>query len=186
MADMTHSPRHPQTASGGFGHAWPALLLVTQANRDAAAALLLAMQQAFGNPSGHAMQPDELHCWYTDAHDADVASQAADTLMLLTTNASTVLATTGAATSIAAAPSLIHATPLSAHTVAVEPSFSAQALLCSGSVPWVCTLSLQWAAKKSERLAETSVKSATWEGILGRCDARAAGVVQCGNPIVGS
>ena len=100
--------------------AWPALLALTQAsrdlmalaiggqtrdpamqqaqafaNRDAAAALLLAMQ-AFGDPSGHAMQPDELHCWYTDAHDAAaVASQAADTLKLLTPNASTVPATAG-------------------------------------------------------------------------------------------
>ena len=98
--------------------------MLTQASRDAAAALLLAMQ-AFDDPSGHAMQPDEMHCWYTDAHDAaDVASQAADTLKLLTTNASTVPATTGAAPSIAAAPSLIHATPLSAHTVAVEPALA--------------------------------------------------------------
>ena len=121
---MTHSPCHPQTAPGGFGHAWPALLALTQANRDAAAALLLAMQ-AFGDPSGHAMQPDEMHCWYTDAHDAaDVASQAADTLKLLTTNASTVPATTGAAPAIAAAPSLIHATPLSTHTVAAEPAIA--------------------------------------------------------------
>ena len=102
---MTHSPCHPQTAPGGFGNAWPAILALTQANRDAAAALLLAMQ-AFGDPSGHAMQPDEMHCWYTDAHDAaDVASQAADTLKLLTTNASIVPATTGAAPVNAAAQS---------------------------------------------------------------------------------
>ena len=82
MADMTHSPRHPQTAPAGSGHAWPALLALTQANRDAAAALLLAMQ-AFGDPSGHDMQSDEFHYWHTDAHDAaEVASQAAVTLKL--------------------------------------------------------------------------------------------------------
>ena len=83
---MTPNPCHPQTAPGGFGHAWPALLALTQANRDAAAALLLAMQ-TYGDPTGHAMQSDELHCWYTDAHDAaEVASQAAVALKRLTTS----------------------------------------------------------------------------------------------------
>ena len=132
--------------------AWPALLALTQAsrdlmalaiggharesamqqaqafaNRDAAAALLLAMQ-AFGDPSGHAMQPDELHCCYTDAHDAAaVASQAADALKLLTPNASTVPATAGVAPANAAAASLIHATPLPDHTVAVEPALARSA-----------------------------------------------------------
>ena len=81
---MTHSPRHLQTAPGGFGHAWPALLALTQANRDAAAALLLAMQ-THGDPAGNAMQLDELNCWYNDAHDAAVvASHAADALNVLT------------------------------------------------------------------------------------------------------
>ena len=64
---MTHNPCLPQTAPGGFGHAWPALLALTQANRDAAAALLRAMQ-TYGDPTGHAMQSDELHCWHTDTH----------------------------------------------------------------------------------------------------------------------
>ena len=146
---MTHSPHHPQTAIGGSGHAWPAILALTQANRDTAAALLLAMQ-AFGDPSGCAMQPDEVHCWYTDAHDAaDVASQAADTLKLLTTNASTVLATTGAAPANHAAPlatayhagtlaQAIHARPLApANHAAVKgiPRFC----LPSGPHASICT-----------------------------------------------
>ena len=74
----------PPERPGRPPDAWPALLALTQAsrdlvalaiggrtrdpavqqaqafaNRDAAAALLLAMQ-AVGDPSGHAMQPDEL------------------------------------------------------------------------------------------------------------------------------
>ena len=81
------------------------------------------------------MQPDELHCWYTDAHDAaEVASRAADTFKLLTTNASTVPATAGAAPANAAAASLIHATPLTAHTVAVEPAL-AGSLGANGTPP---------------------------------------------------
>ena len=62
MTDMTHSPRHPHIAFGDVGHAWPALLAITQANRDAAAALLLAMQ-AVGGSSGRTLQPDEMQCW---------------------------------------------------------------------------------------------------------------------------
>ena len=89
---MTHNP-----VFGVSGHAWPALLALTQANRDAASALLLAMK-AFGQFSELDVQPEEMHCWYTDAHDAaDVATQAVHTLALLTTNASTVHATTCAA-----------------------------------------------------------------------------------------
>ena len=86
-------------AVGGVDHAWTALLALTQAsrdlmalaiggqardsamqqaqafaNRDAAAALLLAMKSS-GHASQHAMQTDELHCWYADAQGAaDVAS----------------------------------------------------------------------------------------------------------------
>ena len=94
---MTNSPcpPHPHPAFGDGGHAWPALLALTQANRDAAAALLFAMK-AFGHASEHAMQPDELLSWYTDAHDAaDVASHAVLAFQHLTTNASTVPAASG-------------------------------------------------------------------------------------------
>ena len=77
---MTHNPHHPHPAFGASGHAWPALLALTQANRDAASALLLAMK-AFGQFSEQDVQPEEMHCWYTDAHDAaDVATQAARVL----------------------------------------------------------------------------------------------------------
>ena len=86
MAFMKHSPCHRQTAPGGFGHAWPALLALTQANRDAAAALLLAMQ-THGDPTGHALQSDERHCWHTDAHNAaEVASLVAVALKRLATS----------------------------------------------------------------------------------------------------
>ena len=90
--DLTATPAVPNierthsTPDVVVGHAWPALLALSRANRDAAAALLLAMQ-TYGDPSGHAMQSDELHCWYTDAHDAaEVASQTAVALKLLTTS----------------------------------------------------------------------------------------------------
>ena len=83
---MPNIKRTHSTPDVVVGHAWPALLALTQANRDAAAALLLAMQ-TYGDPTGHAMQSGELHCWHTDAHDAaEVASQTADALKLLTTS----------------------------------------------------------------------------------------------------
>ena len=81
MPSLRKTGRPPDVA---VGHAWPALLALTQANRDTAAALLLAMQ-THGDPTGHAMQLDELSCWYNDAHEAAVvASHAADTLSELT------------------------------------------------------------------------------------------------------
>ena len=55
MTSMTHNPHHPHPAFGASGHAWPALLALTQANRDAAAALLFAMK-AFGHCSEQAIQ----------------------------------------------------------------------------------------------------------------------------------
>ena len=43
--------------------------------------------QTYGDPTGHAKQSDELHCWHTDAHDAaEVTSQTAITLKLLTSS----------------------------------------------------------------------------------------------------
>ena len=94
-------------APGEHGHAWPALLAQTQANREvalaipelaqtqanrdlalaiceqaqanrAAAAALLHAMHTHGDPCGHAMQADELHCWHIDAQVAVVvASQTA-------------------------------------------------------------------------------------------------------------
>ena len=102
------APEAPMLAAPGEnGLAWPALLAQTQANRElslaifeltqtqanrdlalaiceqaqanrAAAAALLHAMQTHGDPSGHAMQTDELHCWYIDAQvDEEVASQTA-------------------------------------------------------------------------------------------------------------
>ena len=86
QADMPSLMKTGRPPDVVVGHAWPALLALTQANRDTAAALLLAMQ-THGDPAGNAMQLDELNCWYNDAHGAaDVASHAADTLKLLTTS----------------------------------------------------------------------------------------------------
>ena len=105
-------------AFGGVDHAWPALLALTQAsrdlmalaicglardsavqqaqafaNRDAAAALLLAMRSP--GHDQHARQTDELQCWYADAHGAaDVASQAVTAFQQLTACASAVPAST--------------------------------------------------------------------------------------------
>ena len=70
--DLTATPAVPNikrthtTPDVVVGHAWPALLAQAQANRDAAAALLHAMQ-THGDPSVHPMQSDELHCWHIDA-----------------------------------------------------------------------------------------------------------------------
>ena len=88
---VTPSPERSSASAAGApsppgdgGHAWPALLALTQANRDAAAALLFAMK-TFGHASQHAMQPDELYSWYADAHDAaDVASHAVTAFQQLT------------------------------------------------------------------------------------------------------
>ena len=99
---VTPSPeRFPASAAGapsppGDGsYAWPALLALTQANRDAASALLLAMKSV-GHASQHAMQPDELYCWYADAQvAADTASQAVTAFQQLTANASMGPAATG-------------------------------------------------------------------------------------------
>ena len=116
----TASRASSSAAFGGADHAWPALLALTQAsrdlmalaisgqardsamqqaqafaNRDAAAALLFAMKSS-GRASQHAMQADELHCWYADAHCvADVASHAVTAFQQLTASASAVPATAG-------------------------------------------------------------------------------------------
>ena len=99
---MTPSPERFSASAAGDpsppgdgGHAWPALFALTQANRDAASALLLAMKSV-GHASQHAMQPDELRCWYADAHvAADTASHAVTAFQQLTASASIVPATTG-------------------------------------------------------------------------------------------
>ena len=100
------------TAFGGADHAWSALLALTQAsrdlmalaiggqsrdsamqqaqafaNRDSAAALLLAMKSP--GYAQQTMQTDELHCWYADAQGAaDVAAHAVTALQQLTATAS--------------------------------------------------------------------------------------------------
>ena len=64
------SPERPpeRGKNSASGHAWLALLAQTQANRDAAAALLHAMRM-HRDPSDEAPTPDELHCWYSDARE---------------------------------------------------------------------------------------------------------------------
>ena len=106
------------TAFGGVDHAWTALLALTQAsrdlmalaiggqsrdsamqqaqafaNRDSAAALLLAMKSP--GYAQQTMQTDEWHCWHADAQGAaDVASHAATAFQQLAASASAVPATT--------------------------------------------------------------------------------------------
>ena len=129
---MTQSPCHPQTTPGGFGHAWPALLALTQANRDAAAALLLAMQ-TYGGPTGHDMQSDEFHRWCTGAHDAaEVASQTAVALKLPTTQ-HTMLAGMSPPTTPRCRPSVAAV----AGAVKLNTPPKAKAVAVAAAVPWL-------------------------------------------------